>query len=88
MMPLKQGKILAPLPLALGKRKPEYAFYPGLGRGSAVPYEPCRTGVMVVQGLALRPESLKLYQVSIRGQESHLVFPSMRLVVECGNRKN
>jgi hypothetical protein len=54
----------------------------------ALLYELCLTGVVVVHGQTLRPESVKLYHVSIRGQESYLVFLPMRLVAECCNRKN
>ena len=80
MMPLKQGKILPPSPLNV--------FLLDSARAPAVLYEPCMTGVMVVQGRALRAQSSKLYHVGIRGQEPRLVFPSMRLVAECCDRKS
>ena len=54
---------------------------------AAVPYEPCMTGGMVVQGRALRAESSNLYRGDIRGHESYLVFPSMRMVAESCDRK-
>jgi len=67
MMPLKQGKILPPSPMRKASEKPEYVFLLDSAGAPAVPYEPCTTGVMVVQGRALRAESSKLYHMGIRG---------------------
>jgi hypothetical protein len=86
MMPLKQGKILPPC--ARQARNLNRFFLLDLAGDPAVRYELCLTGVMVVQGRALRAESLKLYYVGIRGHESYLVFPSIRLVAESCNGKS
>ena len=86
MMPLKQGKILPPR--AGQAKNPELFSLLDSAGAAAVSYEPFLTGGMVVQGRARRGESSKLCHVGIRGQESYLVFPFMRLVAESCNRKN
>jgi len=47
----------------------------------------CRESLRDIE-VCLRAQSSKLYHVGIRGQEPRLVFPSMRLVAECCDRKN
>jgi len=58
MMPLKQGKILAPLRKT--RENPDMFFLLDSAGAAAVSYEPCLTGGMVVQGRALRTKSSKL----------------------------
>ena len=87
----KTGQNSTPLPPSCLMRKasgkPESFFLPDSDGAAAVPYEPCMTGVMVVQGQALHARSSKPYHVGILGQEPRLVFPSLRLVAECCDRK-
>ena len=47
----------------------------------------CRESLRDIE-VCRRAQSSKLYRVGIRGQKPRLVFPSMRLVAECCDRKN
>lgn len=73
MMPLKQGKILPPSLMRRAGENPGMFFLLDSAGAPAVRYELCLTGVMVVQGRALRAEFSNLYLSTtggIRGQES------------------
>jgi len=60
MMPLKQSKILPPPAMRKASENQNMFFLLDAAGAPAVPYEPYMTGIMVVQGQALRAESSKL----------------------------
>jgi len=81
MMPLKQGKILAPSLSNKASGKNNNALLAGLGLAWAPAFanESYLSSITLIQGRPACPDGDAL-PLSIRGQEPQSAFPCMRLV--------